>query len=301
MATSKIFTLREAISLVKDGDQIALGGFVLKRHPCAMVYEIIRQRKKDLVLLGWNNGFDFDILIGAGCTHEVHTAYVGFGAAGLAPNFRRAAQEGKIRIVDETESTAQDRFRASSMGLTFFPSKTPLGSDMNKNTEFATEITCPFTGERYIALQAWKPDVSLIHAHSADKHGNIRLDERRFPDTDWDIIISQAAKKVIVSVEEIIDERYSYDDPDRTVLPGKFVDAVVELPYGAHPCSCDTRYETDYEFIEMYRKKCDDSESFSGFLREYVIGVNDHVEYIERVGLRRLLKIRRPEGVIFDQ
>ena len=186
------------------------------------------------------------------------------------------------------------------MGLTFFPSKTPLGSDMDRNTEFSTEIICPFTKEKYTALQAWNPDVSLIHAHSADKYGNIRFDEQRFPDTDWDVIIAQAGEKVIVSVEEIIDDRYCYENPHRTVLPGKFVDAVVEVPYGAHPCSCDTRYETDYEFIDMYREKCRDSNSFSAFLQKYVLEAKDHFNYLERVGLSRLLKIRRPEEVLRD-
>jgi glutaconate CoA-transferase subunit A len=101
-------------------------------------------------------------------------------------------------------------------------------------------------------------------------------------------------------VEEIIDERYCYENPHRTVLPAKFVDAVVEVPYGAHPCSCDTRYETDYKFIEMYVENCRDSRTFSAFLKKFIYDTKDHFEYLERLGLSRLLSIRRPEEVLCD-
>lgn len=208
------------------------------------------------------------MLIGAGCTKEVHTSYVAFEGFGLAPNFRRAAQNASIRIVEETESTGQDRFKAAAMGLTFLPSKTPLGTDMRLNKEFDQEMVCPFTDEKYVLLKAWNPDIVFIHAHSADPSGNIILAERRFPDTDLDVITAYAGKKVIVSVEEIIDHRYVGEDPRMTVIPGIFVDAVVEAPYGSHPCSCDRRYEADSEYVNEYITRSKDPEDFRRFLEE---------------------------------
>lgn len=299
--TNKVISIEEAINMVKNGDTIGIGGFSMKRHPMALINEMIRQKKRELILYGWNNSIDFDALIGAGCTKEVHTSYVAFEGFGLAPNFRRAAEESTIKIVEETESTGQDRFKAAAMGLTFLPSKTPLATDMKVHKEFQKDIICPFTGEKYVALEAWNPDFVFIHAHSADIAGNIRLDERRFPDTDLDIITAYAGKKVIVSVEEIVDHKFILEDPRLTVLPSTFVDAVVEAPYGAHPCSCDRRYEVDEEYVNLYNKKSKSSEEFNDFLNQYIMSTKNHDEYLVKIGLRNLLELRRPKKVLENE
>jgi len=290
---NKTSTLKEAVDLINDGDAIAIGGHSIRRHPMAIIYEIIRQGKKELTLLGWNNGIDMDILIGAGLVKKVETAYIGMNQFGLANNFRRAAESKNIEVVEHSELTAIDRFTAGSIGLSFFPSKSPLGTGMEHYNKKFKEIYCPFTGERYAALPAFNPDVAIIHMHVADEYGNIQLDQRRLMENEMDVIIAKSAKKVIVSVEQIVSEEQLYNNSYLTVLPRFFVDKVVEMPYGAHPCSCDTRYDYDLDFIREYYEASKIPEKFVSFLEKYVYDLEDHFEYFKKIGTEHLQKITR--------
>src|ERR1700693_4807387 len=127
---SKVASLEEAISLIGDAASVALGGHTLRRHPMAAVAEIVRQRKRDLHILGWNSGIDVDLLVGAGCARIVETSYVGISGFGLARNFRRAAEAGSIEIREHSEISALDMFRAGAMGLPFLASNVLMGTDI---------------------------------------------------------------------------------------------------------------------------------------------------------------------------
>lgn len=293
----KILTLNEAVSIIKDGDTVAIGGTLLRRHPMALVNEIVRQGKRNLHLLGWNNGIDMDTLIGAGLVRIVESAYIGLASYGLAPNFRRAVENQELVVIENSETTAIDRFRAGSLGLTFFPSKTPLGTVMAKYDPDYKEIICPYTGEKYAALKAWYPDVAIIHAHKADKYGNVQFDKKRAMDNEPDVFIAKSAKKTIVTVEQIVSTEHITETRYLTVLPKLFIEAVVEAPFGAHPCSCDMRYDEDYEYLENYCKMAQDEESFKHFLKEYVLEVKDHYEYLNKIGIKKLLQISGPKEV----
>jgi len=293
----KVTNLKEAISIIKDGDKVAIGGHSLRRHPNGLIYEILRQKPKNLTLQGWNNGIDMDMLIGAGLVKKVETSYVGISQFGLANNFRRAAEKKEIEIVEHSELTAIDRFTAGSIGLTFLPSKSPLGTGLETYNKDFKDIYCPFTGERYAALPAFNPDVAIIHMHTADEYGNIQLDQRRLMENEMDVIIAKSAKKVIVSVEQIVSEEQLYNNSHLTVLPRFFVDKVVEMPYGAHPCSCDTRYDYDLDFISIYYQASKLPEDFLDFLKEYVYGIDKHVEYLEKIGIEHIQKITRRRRV----
>lgn len=292
MLADKILSLQDAVSLIKDGDQVALGGHSHRRHPMALVYEIVRQKKRGLYLIGWNNGIDVDLLVGAGCAKKVQTSYVGLGKFGLALNFRRAAERGEIEIVEESETTALYRFRAGAMGISFIPSKMPLASDLMRFEDNTKESSCPFTGERVALLRRACPDVALLHAHSADRKGNIQLDERYLMENIADILIAKSARLVVVSVEEIVDTYVLMKRPHRTVLPGFFVHAVVYAPFGAHPCACDYRYDYDLDFTTKYYEASRSEESFQNFLDYYVYQSSDHWSYLEKVGLRSLLGLQ---------
>jgi len=280
----KLLSLNEAVSIIKDGDTVAIGGSLLRRHPMAAVDEIIRQGKKNLHLLGWNNGIDMDILIGAGCVDIVESAYIGLGPYGLAPNFRRAVENQEVLVREHSETTAIDRFRA-------------LGTVMAKYNPDYKEIICPHTGEKYAALKAWHPDVAIIHAHKADKYGNVQFDQKRVMDNEPDIIIAKSAKKTIVTVEQIVSTEHITETPWLTLLPKLFIETVVEAPYGAHPCSCDMRYDNDHEHLKKYYQMAQDEKTFKQYLEEYVLGVKDHYEYLNKIGIKKLLQISGPKEV----
>ena len=285
----KIATMAEAVSLVRDGSSLAIGGHTLRRHPMAFVAEVVRQEKKGLHLQGWNSGIDFDLLIGAGCVDVVETSYVGMGPFGLAQNYRRAAESGSIRVIEHTETTAIDMFRAIAMGLGFLPTKTPLGTDLMRHNERLTEMRSPFDGELYAAVRGANPDVAVIHAHTADVYGNVQLDPARWMDNSVDVLMAKAAKKVVVTVEQIVSSEEILRNPLNTILPRIFVSAVVEAPFGAHPCCCDARYSYDLSYLEEYYEASKEQATFDKFLDRYARGVSDHFEYLERVGIEPLL------------
>ncbi len=289
----KVRGLRDAVALIQDGDVVAIGGHTLRRHPMALIHEIIRQGRRNLELQGWNNGIDMDMLIGAGCAASVETSYIGISAFGLALNLRRACEQGRLRFIEHSETTGLDMFRATTMGMTFFPTKTPLGSDLMRTNEHLSEVTCPFTGEPFAAVRAARPDVSIIHAHTADRYGNVQLDLQRWNDQSADVLIAKAARTTIVSVEQIVSDEEVYRNSLLTVLPRKFVAAVVEAPYGSHPCACDARYDYDLDEVAKYYEASKNEGSFAAYLDASVRGVSGHVEYLERIGVERLMRLTR--------
>jgi len=295
----KLVSLKAAVKIIKNGDVVAIGGSMIRRHPMAIIYEIVRQNLKDLTLIGWNNGLDMDLLIGAGCVKEVESSYIGLTPLGLAKNFRRAAENQLITVKSCSESIAHDKFRAGCMGLTFMPSKVPLGSAIEKYNPELKIIKCPYTGERYAALKAWNPDIAIIHAHRADRYGNVQFDAERLPDNDADIIIARSAKKTIISVEEIVDTEIISETSYLTYIPRIFVEAVVEAPFGAHPTECDLRYEMDKKFLEYYYEKSTTQEQFQEFLNEYVYGIKTHMDYLKKVSIENLFEIKGPKEVMF--
>ncbi len=292
--TSKVKKLKDAISMIADGDKVAIGGSLIRRAPMALVREIARQRKRELTLYSWSAGMDYDLLIGAGCVKEAWSSYCGLFQFGMAMNFRRKVESEEVRFVDLSESCAKDKFRAAAFGQTFCVSKVPLHTSMMENPEFQSIIECPFTGEKYVAMEAYHPDVAIIHAHRADQYGNVQWKPIRMMDNECDILIAKSAKKVIVSVEKIVDESVIINNPTWTMLPKMYINAVVELPYGAHPNSCDTLYDFDLEHGRLYREYSQTPEKFKKYLEKYVYGCPEYEDYLNLCGgIETLSKISR--------
>jgi glutaconate CoA-transferase, subunit A len=289
----KVMGLREAVALIRDGETLAIGGHTLRRHPMALIRELIRQGRRGLHLQGWNNGIDMDMLIGAGCAASVETSYIGISAFGLALNFRRACERDGLRVLEHSETTGLDMFRATVMGMSFFPTKTPLGTGLMGANPHLTEVACPFTGEPFAAVRAAQPDVAIIHAHTADRYGNVQLDAQRWNDQSADVLIAKAARSTIVSVEQIVSDEEIFRNAGLTVIPRKFVAAVVEAPYGAHPCTCDARYDYDLDEVRQYYEASKSTEAFEAYLEERVRGPIDHMAYLERIGMERLMQLTR--------
>lgn len=289
--------MREAISNIRNNSTLGIGGSLIRRHPIAAIHEIIRQRKKNLTIYGWNNANDFDLLIAAGCVREAHSSYVGMANVGQAYSFRRALEKGIIRFIDHSETTAIDRFRAGASGVNFLPSKSLLNSSLYVENEYTKPMKCPFTGEEYVALKAFQPDVAIIHAHKADVYGNVQLDRKRMMDNETDILIAKSAKFTIVTVEQIVSEDAICSSPTDTVLPKLFIDAVVEAPYGAYPTSCDTRYDYDLDHLLLYNERSKTEEGISSYLEEYIYQVRDWEHFLEKVGIDSLISLTRTQGV----
>ena len=288
----KVTSLAEAVQPIQDGATIALGGFGIGSEPIALVHQMIRQRTKNLTVLGVVQGNDVDLLVGAGAISRIDTSGVSLEEFGLAQNFRRAAQNGELFVAEYSEMTMHDRFLAGSLGLSFWPARGLFGSDILKVNSDLAEVTCPFTGERYTALPPARPQWLLLHAPFADENGNV-YHPYRTDFAEFTGVTIRAAEKVIVSVEQIVDHDWAVSHQAETLMPGWKVQAVVEAPFGAHPCGLGTLYNPDIDHFREYATASRDPERFHHYLEEYVYGVPDHYGYLEKVGgLRRLMKLR---------
>jgi glutaconate CoA-transferase subunit A len=276
----KVVTLSQAAALVESGSRLGLGGLMLRRHPMALIREIIRQGKKNLTLQAWVGGIDVDVLVGAGCATRVEAAYEGLGPLGSAPNVRRAAESGALVIEDFSETTMISRFRAAAMGIPFIPTRVLKGTSM-ADQEHVREIQDPFSGEKLHAVAAAKPDIAIFHGYWADRFGNIQAPPGRNSD-DVDTTIAKAADRVIVTVEKIVPHEDVIRRPTLTYLPHHWVDAVVEVPTGAHPGNCDTLYEPDFDALNVYLDAARDPVRFRQWLDRYVMEPDSHEQYLAR-------------------
>ena len=215
----KLMNLSDAARLVRSGSSIALGGSIIRRTPAAFVRELIRQGVKDLHVLGFPAGLTTDMLAGAGALRRVEAVYEGLFQFGMAWNFRRGVEAGKMEVRDFPETAMIARFRAASQGVSFLPTKVLLGTGMAAhNPEQIREITCPFTGEKYHAVQAATSDFTVIHGYVGDEFGNVQLPVQRDSD-DIDPIMAKAAKRLIVTVERIIPHEEDPASADLDLYP----------------------------------------------------------------------------------
>jgi glutaconate CoA-transferase, subunit A len=300
--TDKVTTVAEAVArLVQDGDYLAIGGFGCDRIPTAVVHEILRQGKQDLDFAGHTATHDFQILcagnlMGRGRTlARVEVAYVvGLEARGLSPHARRVLESGEVVCTEWSNYALAVRFKAAAMGLPFLPSRSMLGTDTFRRSA-ARVITCPFTGERLLALPALYPDVAAVHVHEADRFGNCRIRGTTVADLD----LARAAKRLIITCERLIPNDEIRSDPTRTVIPFFCVDAVCEVPYGSYPGNMPYEYFSDEEHLCRWLEAERDLDTFRRFLDHYVYGVGNFAEYLQRCGgLERLQELRRQEFLL---
>lgn len=284
----KLVSLQQAAALVRDGDTIALQGMGTQMSPLALVRELIRAGKRDLQVAMVVGGIGLDWMIAAGCVRKVMAIIINLDEFGMANNFRRAAEAQKLEIEEYTEHQILTRLGAGALGLPFGVTRSGLGSDiLGLHPDTTRVIECPFTGKPVVACRALEPDVAILHAHRADRYGNIQF----FPKPIWaDVdVFPRAAKKVIVSVEEIVANEEIRRTPERTGIPYFKVDALVHLPYGAHPCSLFPRYNFDRALFQRYADESRTPEGTRAFLEEFVYGVKTHEEYLAKVGGRAAL------------
>jgi 3-oxoacid CoA-transferase subunit A/glutaconate CoA-transferase subunit A len=290
----KRMSLPEAVSrYVRDGDLLAMGGFGHVRVSLAAVYEIIRQRRRNLIMAGKTAVHDSDLLIASGCVDRIEVAYAfGHELRGLSPASRRVVESGGCQIVAETSNAGyQWRFLAAMMGLPFMPSRNLLGTDTLKHSS-AKVVADPWSGKPICLLPACYPDVTFIHVPRCDMFGNAQVDGTIIEDFE----LARAARRVVITTEEIIPEDTIREEPWRTVIPFFLVDAVVEAPYGAHPCQMPRRYYFDEDHIRSWMGRSKTAEGAAEYFEEFVFSVADFPAYLEKIGgVQRLRELERIE------
>jgi len=275
-------TVKDAVGeYVKDGSLVACGGFGHIRVSMASIYEIIRQKKRDITLCGKTAVHDSDILIAAGCVNRIEVAYAfGHELRGLSPASRRAAESGRCEVIAEISNAGyQWRFLAAAMGLPFIPSRVMLGTDTLARSS-AKVIEDPFTGKPIMLLPACYPDVVLMHVHRSDKYGNAQIDGITIEDFE----LARAARRLIMTTEEIVDNDVIRQSPQDTIIPYYLVDAVSEVRYGAHPTLMPGHYYFDEQHIGEWLRLSKTDEGVAAYLDRYVHGIDAFETYLELIG-----------------
>jgi glutaconate CoA-transferase, subunit A len=284
--TSKLVTMEQAIAeFVPDGASVALGLQMEQMIPFAAGHEIIRQKKRRLKLIGPISDILFDQMIGAGCVDQVIAAWVGNVMMGSAYNFRRAVEEDGLKIFNMTNFAIALALQAGAMGVPFLPTKAALGSDIPKGNHFFYQIFSPFEPKENLwAVRALNPDITIAHVQRADREGNAHCWG------NFGVLIEgvRAARRVIVVAEEIVEPEVIASDPNRTVIPGFLVNAVVECPHGAHPSPVQGYYKRDDAFFRQYHEQTKTKADSDAWLERWIYRLTGRKAYVNQLGACRV-------------
>ena len=279
---TKLMTMEEAVRrFVLDGASVVIEGFT--HLICfAAAHEIIRQGRRDLTVCRLTPDLIYDQLIGAGCVRKLVFSWAGNPGAGPLYALRRAVEQGvphEIELEEYSHYGMVARLTAGAARLPFYPLRDYMASDLLRVNQNIRKVTCPFTGEELAAVPPLNPDTAIIHAQRADTGGNAHI---------WGLIGVQkeaafAARNVIIVAEEIVNESVIRSDPNRTLIPGLIVSAVVREPFGCHPSYAQGYYDRDNDFYVRWRDVSKDTTRFNSYLDEWVYGVKNRAAYVERM------------------
>jgi glutaconate CoA-transferase subunit A len=273
--------MKEAIAAnVRDGDTVVIEGFT--HLICfAAGHEIIRQGRKDLTLCRLTPDLIYDQMIAAGVARKLVFSWAGNPGAGSLHAFRRAVEGkggGPLEIEEYSHFGMVARMSAGAARLPFWTLRNYMGTDLPEANPRIKTVTCPYTGEVLATVPALNPDVTIIHAQRADADGNTQI---------WGLLGVQkeaafASRRVIVVAEEIVDESVIRSDPNRTLIPGLIVNAVVHEPWGAHPSYSQGYYDRDNDFYVAWEDISRDPAKLQAYLDEFVRGVPDRKAYMAK-------------------
>jgi glutaconate CoA-transferase subunit A len=287
-AESKLMTMREAIARhVPAGSMVLLGAQLEQMIPFAAGHEMIRQSRRDLTLVGPISDILFDQMIGAGCVSRVMAAWIGNVSAGVGYCFRRAVERSvprRLDVVDYSNFTMAMALHAGALGVPFLPTFATLGSDLLKKNGNLREFSSPVSEEKLVAVRALRPDVAILHVQRSDAQGNAHIWGSLGVAVDG----ARAARKIIVVAEEIVGSEVIASDPNRTLVPGFLVTAVVHEPGGAHPSPVQGYYGRDHAFFSQYHEQTRRLEDFEDWLAHWVVHVTDRQEYWKQLGAGRV-------------
>ena len=278
-AGEKLTSLENAVVRVKDGDHVAIGGCLYSRTPLALIWALLRRRPRGLTLSRNLMSYEGEWAVVAGAADKIVTSWMGIGLPwGLSRIQREYVESGRLQFEEWSHLALGLRYRAAAMGVPFLPSLTMLGSSL-MDVGGSKTIECPYTGQTLHAVPALFPDVALIHVHRADRFGNGQIDG--YPHMDADL--ARAAATVLMTAEEIVSDDAIRKHPDRTVIPGFAVDALVHVAYASYPHECYGLYDAEPAHFTMYVDgiKARGAAAVSAYLDTYVYAPGNHADYLD--------------------
>jgi glutaconate CoA-transferase, subunit A len=291
----KVASMRDAVAeLVGDGDTVAIEGFT--HLICfAAGHEIIRQKRRDLTLCRLTPDVIYDQMIAAGVAKKLVFSWLGNPGVGSLHAIRRRIEgtaTDRLEIEEYSHFGMVGRYVAGASRLPFFPLRSYESSDLPKANPRIVPIDSPYGDDRLYAVPPLNPDVAIVHAQRADQQGDTQI---------WGLLGCQkeaafAADRVIVVVEELVDEATIRRDPNRTVIPGLIVDAVVVEPKACHPSYAQGYYDRDNRFYRGWDAIARDPETLEAWLKEWVHGIGSHAEYVEKLGMERWAELAPGES-----
>lgn len=308
---SKVYTLSDAIEkFVKSGDHVCFGGFTTNRKPYAAVSEILRQGQKDFIVEAGPAGGDWDMLIGEGRVKAYINCYTAnSGVTNVSRRFRSAIEKGELIFEDYSQGVIILMLHAAALGLPYLPVRLMMGSDLTDKWGISKEVRKtieklpddkfvyvenPFNpGEKIVALPVPKLDLAIIHVQKASPDGTVSIEGDEFHDVD----IAVAAKRVIVTCEELVSNEEIRKNPGSNSIPSFCVNAVVHAPHGAHPSQCYNYYDYDNQFLKVYDVASKTQEDFGDFVKEWVYDTGSHEAYLNKLGAMRLIDLKIVPGL----
>jgi glutaconate CoA-transferase subunit A len=277
---TKLCSLKEAIaSYVQDGDLVYAAGFT-HLIPFAAGHEIIRQGRRELTLARATPDLIYDQMVAAGCARKIIFSYSGNPGVGSLKILRTALESGRLEWEEYSHYSMITRLQAGAAGLPFMPMNPTGAGDLERVNPNFRRVDDPFSGKPVVVVPPLHPDVAIVHVQRADAQGNAQI---------WGILGEQkeaafAARRVIVTAEEIVSEELIRSDPNRTVIPEFIVDAVAHVPFCAHPSYTQGYYDRDNAFYLAWDDLSETPEKIQAYLDEWVYGVRDREEYWEKLG-----------------
>lgn len=281
----KVMSLSEAVSTIRDHDHVAIGGNTFSRTPFALVWELVRQKKRHLTVSRSITSTEGDLLLAGSCVDRYMTSWFSQGIIwGLSRVMRDFVENQKVIYEEWSHMSLGMMYRAGAMGLPFIPTRAMMGSDMPAALHTPIEtMECPYTGDEVLLLPALNPNVALIHVQRADIYGNAQYDGLPFMDAD----IAMAADRVILTTEKIVSNDEIRSMPDHTRIPFMAVDAVVECPFGAAPHECAGFNDPNYEHMSFYAEKTRSGglDAALEYMQDYVFEPRNWQEFVQKIGV----------------
>jgi len=295
----KVVTLEEAAKLVENGDKVGIGGSTLSRTPMAMIWALIRARRKNLSCSRSISSSEGELLFASGTCDHILTSWFSQGIVwGVSKVMRHYTETGKACFEEWSHMAVGLRFRAGAMGVPFLPMRSMLGSDIIRRLPDVHEMACPFTGEKLLLVPALNPDVALIHVQRCDAYGNAQIDGLSFMDLD----LAMAANRVILTTERIVSNEQIRRAPDQTRIPFLAVEAVVEVPFGCAPHECYGTYEPFFKHLDQYAAliRKEPEAGMYEYLARHFYEPKSWTDYLDLLGLEELLAATRRGRSIHD-